>query len=316
MALHAPPPAQRLHLARRGPRRQPLPGHGAAHRASDRRRRHRAEEQPARALADPPHRSRRRLVRLHLPASLPRRPRGARGAERPPQRHARPPAAHGLRQPRPDADRATRQPCELRLHARAGAAQHAADHERQRDPDDPVDRGHVHAVAAARDHQPRDGARARLHRLPDAGEDHARDVGRATARGRGGADRRRRRQRSARRQGVRTRAARGRAHGRRGDGALRVADAVGADPVAVPAAPRVDPDAGAGRDPRPRRVAGAPRADLDRHVPRLYELHRRPDGAGPAARGRPHDRAAGAGGHRAHLPAHRPGARDPRRPGG
>ena len=76
--------------------------------------------------------ARRGRLRLRLPAPLPRRPGGARGPVRPAQRHARPPAVDGLRQPRPHADRSAGRPGQLRLDPGAGPAQLLPDHERQR----------------------------------------------------------------------------------------------------------------------------------------------------------------------------------------
>ena len=125
-------------------------------------------------------------------------------------------------------------------------------------------------------------------------------------------DRRRGRQRRPCRQGFRPGGPRARPDHRGGQDAVRLADAGRPAAVAVPAAARGDTDARPGRDPRPRRLAGAPPPDHPRHVPRLLDLRHPADGAGPAARRRAHHRPAGPGRARAHLPAARPAARDRR----
>ena len=77
---------------------------------------------------------------------------------------------------------------------------------------------------------------------------------------------------------------------------------------------RGDPVARPGRDPGPRRLAGPAGRDHPRHLPRLLDLRRPADGAGPPAGRRAHHRPAGPGRGRAHLPAARPAARHRRRP--
>ena len=218
-----------------------------------------------------------------LHPALPRRPGRAVGAVRPAQRHARPPADDGLRQPGPDAHRPAGRARQLRLGPGAGAAQLPADHERQRAAAPALPRGDVRAVAVAGAGQPRRRAPAAAGVLPDALAGLPGDLGRAAARGRRRADRRRGRQRRARGQGVRPGAPRARADGRRGRHAVRRADAGGPAAGALSASAAGDPVARAGRRPRARRLAGPAARHHARHVPGLLDVRRPADVARPGS---------------------------------
>ncbi len=223
---------------------------------------------------------------------------------------------HGLRQPRPHADRPAGRPGQLRLDARAGAAQLLPDHERQRAAD---------AAVAGRDDLPLAAAgrwsawssprpcsfvsyRMRWRVFPATwdGQQREGDVAQIVDEDVNGV-------RVVKAFGQERRELE-RVAGAAKD-ALRLADAGRAAAVALPAAARGDPDPRPGGDPRARRLAGAAPRDHPRDLPRLLDLHRPADGAGPAAGRRADDRPAGPGRGRAHLPAARPAAGHRRRAG-
>ena len=223
-------------------------------------------------------------LRLRLRAALPRRPGRPRGPVRPAQRHARPPAGDGLRQPRPDADRPARRAGQLRLDARAGAAQLLPDHERQRPADAAVARRDVLPLAAARRREPRRRSRPARRLATGCAGGSSRPPGTASS---ARATSPRSSTRTSTAFGSSRRSARSSASSSASRDAskvaLRLADARRAAPVALPAASRGHPDARPGRHPRPRRVAGPPPRDHARHVPRLLHLRHPAGGARPAS---------------------------------
>ena len=232
-------------------------------------------------------------LRLRLRPPLPRRPGGARRAVRPAQRHARPPAGAGLRQPRPDADRAAGRPGQLGLDAGPGPAQLLPDHERQRPADGAVARRHALPVAAARPRQRWSSRRAllvvsyrmrwRVFPATWDGQQREGDVAQIVDEDVNG---------------VRV----VKAFGQEDRELERVVDAAqtlyGSQMRAVRLQARYQPlleaipTLGAGRDPGPRRLAGPAARDHARHLPRLLDLRRPAHRAGPPAGRRPHRSAS------------------------
>ena len=282
-----------------------------ADRAADRRRRHRRPPRRAVALAgrccsSPP----ALTFGLRLPAPLPRRPGRARRAVRPAQRHARPPADDGPRRPSTGCRPASSCPGPTPTPTLVQGLLNFL----------PIMSGnvllmvlslgrHVRAVAAAGAASAWSSRRrcsSISYRMRGAGVPG--HLGRPAARGRRRADRRRGRQRRAGRQGVR--AGRRASCERLADAAadaLRLADARGPAPGALPAAAGGDPDARRRSPSWPSAAGWRCTAQIThRHVPRLLHLRRPVRRAGPAARRRPHRRPAGPGRRRAHLPAARP----------
>ena len=282
-----------------------VPDHRPPYRASDRRYGDRYPYLIALAVARDARRSVTGLVRLSLHPPVPGRPDGARRAVRPAQRHARAPPGPRLRQPGPYAHGPAGGPGQLRLDAGTGSPQLLLHHERQRAPDAVLAGRHVLPVPGARGGQP-DHRPVTAHRvLPHAPPGLPSHVGRAAARGRGGADRRRGHQRCARGEGLRPGGPRAPAGRRRLPGGLRLPDARRPPAVALPTAARGHPDHRTGGHPGLRRVAGPAPRDHPGHVPGLLDLHRPAGLTGPPTRRRLDHRSAGTGWDRAHLPTPR-----------
>ena len=149
-------------------------------------------------------------------------------------------------------------------------------------------------AADARDAARDPGAAVRLG--AHAQRDLPGDLGRPAARRRGGGRGRRGRDRRAGGEGLRPGGARARPPRGRGRRALRVAEPAGAPPGALLARPPGDPRVRPGRCARARRLAGAQRRDLARHLPGVLHLPRPARGAGPDVRRPVRDRPAGARG--------------------
>ena len=122
----------------------------------------------------------RPLFRLRSP--VPGRPGGAGCPVRPAQRHARPPAVNGLRQPQPDAYRAAGGPGQLGHDSGPGPPQLLPHHERQHPADGGLARTDDLPLALAGDSERGRGARPADRFLPDALENFPGHLGRPATR--------------------------------------------------------------------------------------------------------------------------------------